>query len=134
MTEELPVLQLLRKPSVTVNLDRVEQQLQGIMEQTKLAQAFPVALLDSQKLENIILSTVQAYGQALRETLQSFRDMHSLDNEKLSGLTRLLEQNTTQFGNILGMLTQISQALGKLGENTDLEREVLQKLNQQLSS
>jgi len=132
MSEELPVLELLRKSSVEVNLERVEQKLQEIMEQTKLAKAFPVALLDSQKLESIILSIVEAYGQALRETLHSFKDMQSLDNAKLTGLTGLLEQNTAQFGDILKMLANMNQVLGKLGENAELERAVLTKLNREL--
>ncbi len=134
MSEELPVLKLLRKPSdqIQVNLSKVQGQLKSILEQTRSATAFPVALLDSQRLETIILSTTEAYGQALKETLQTFEQTRSLDTEKLAQLTGTLEQTSGQFTQILSLLSDIAGLIKKQTGNAELERQVLQKLDRAL--
>ena len=120
---------------ISERLDTIEYEIKRIMEQTQFAKAFPVALIDSQRLQEIYLSTVKAYQEALKEILERFDETTDQDKRKLiQELKQILEQTDNQFDKILGLLTQINDTIQKLGANADLEREVLTKLSQRLGA
>ena len=120
---------------ISERLDTIEYEIKRIMEQTQFAKAFPVALVDSQRLQEIYLSTVKAYQEALKEILERFDETTDQDKRKLiQELKQVLEQTDSQFDKILGLLTQINDTIQKLGANADLEREVLTKLSQRLGA
>ncbi len=97
-----PSLELLKKEVSLLNLDKLELQLQELTEQVQLAKALPIAVLDSKRIESILLETTHAYKEAMRIS--------------------------EQFEQILALLQQVSQSLIKKDENVALEREVLLKL------
>lgn len=123
------------KPSVDIasELARVKNQLTEIMEQTQVAKAFPVALLDSQRLQEIILGTSNAYNQALIRILEQFEKMQKTGKRsELTEIKQIIEQSTQQFTQIYDSLTQIIGFISTLRGNVDLEREVLTQLNVKL--
>jgi len=125
----------IHKSRISERLDTIEYEIKRIMEQTQFAKAFPVALVDSQRLQEIYLSTVKAYQEALKEILERFDETTDQDKRKLiQELKQVLEQTDNQFDKILGLLTQINDTIQKLGANADLEREVLTKLSQRLGA
>ena len=125
----------IHKSRISERLDTIEYEIKRIMEQTQFAKAFPVALVDSQRLQEIYLSTVKAYQEALKEILERFDETTDQDKRKLiQELKQVLEQTDSQFDKILGLLTQINDTIQKLGANADLEREVLTKLSQRLGA
>jgi len=125
----------IHESRISERLDTIEYEIKRIMEQTQFAKAFPVALVDSQRLQEIYLSTVKAYQEALKEILERFDETTDQDKRKLiQELKQVLEQTDSQFDKILGLLTQINDTIQKLGANADLEREVLTKLSQRLGA
>jgi len=125
----------IHESKISERLDTIEYEIKRIMEQTQFAKAFPVALVDSQRLQEIYLSTVKAYQEALKEILERFDETTDQDKRKLiQELKQVLEQTDSQFDKILGLLTQINDTIQKLGANADLEREVLIKLSQRLGA
>jgi len=125
----------IHESKISERLDTIEYEIKRIMEQTQFAKAFPVALVDSQRLQEIYLSTVKAYQEALKEILERFDETTDQDKRKLiQELKQVLEQTDSQFDKILGLLTQINDTIQKLGANADLEREVLIKLSQRLEA
>ena len=125
----------IHESRISERLDTIEYEIKRIMEQTQFAKAFPVALVDSQRLQEIYLSTVKAYQEALKEILERFDETTDQDKRKLiQELKQVLEQTDDQFDKILGLLTQINDTIQKLGANADLEREVLTKLSQRLGA
>jgi len=125
----------IHESKISERLDTIEYEIKRIIEQTQFAKAFPVALIDSQRLQEIYLSTVKAYREALKEILERFDETTDQDKRKLiQELKQVLEQTDSQFDKILGLLTQINDTIQKLGANADLEREVLTKLSQRLGA
>jgi len=119
----LELLHRKKKQLPSIDLSSVKRQLAEINSQLQVAKAFPVALLDSARLETIIRETVAAYGVALEQAIDKFQE---LDNSK--GLTEFKEQIGGQFQQLLSVLKQIQDSLVVQRENVGLEREALTAL------
>lgn len=118
-----------KQVDTTRHLEEIKQKIEEITEQTKLAKAFPVALLDSQKLESIILSTAEAYQAAL-ETVIS--ELKHTKNPQLEEAMLVFRQSEDKFQQVLDSIVDIAFFVRKLDANADLERQVLERINAEL--
>ena len=108
----------------------IQRQLDALAEQATLAKAFPVAILDSQKLNDIIMSTARSYQTAINELMAHYEErLKDAKNEELKA--PLLEINDKSV-KILDLLEELRAGLVILQSTAALEREVLEVLLEKL--
>ena len=132
------IFELLKKSKLLDNqgyndLCKTQEYVHALSEQRKNGQNISLALVDSSRLEEIFLDTIQIYGKALKEVFENVAE--GVDKEKkwqIQEITRVLEQTSNQFEQILSVLAEMNETIQKLGVNADLEQEVLTQLNSKL--
>ena len=132
------IFELLKESKLIGNqayndLTKIQEYVKAFSEQRQSAEHVSLALVDSQRLEEIFLGTIQVYGEALKQVFESFTDASDKDKKwQIGELKQVLEQTVSQFTQILTVLTEIHETIQKLGVNADLEQEVLTQLNSKL--
>ena len=132
MTEH-PTLELLKKKKPPISSDtvaRYAEKVREFVEDNKLAKEFaPVALVDSQRLENAVLGV----AESAERTVRHLAEQQSTSQQMLlQEFRKLREQDNGKDPEINGKLDVIIRLLQKQDENVQLEREVLTKLSDKL--
>jgi len=116
----------MEHPSLTkqfnVNLTEIaslKRQVREIREYLETVKnTSPLVTLQTDKLIRLLELAEQQSSRVEKKEFQSFR--------------RILEQNLSQFNDLIGKLEGLTVFLEKLTANAELEREVLEKINQRL--
>lgn len=127
---EPEIFELLKPKIVSDVSDRqlqeIKQKIEELQSVTAPAKAYPMTLVDSSRLEEIVLAVCSSYLQAL-ETLAE-----KPKNPELQEAMLVFRQTTDKFQQVLDSIVDIAFFVRKLDKNADLERQVLERINREL--
>jgi len=134
------------EPNINVKeLQNVKSELGQLLEYSRIIKQFPLALVETDKLNNIFVTIDRLVSEMLTNNLSSLNSMIASTlkrdvNESLSStiveLTQVKDSVTqaqTETSEIKALLTQIFGELKRKSEVVELEKTVLNKINLTLS-